>query len=326
MPSFPDSARPSGTLITLDWGTSSLRAHLLGADGVVLESRAEPWGIMQVRDRDFTSLFDQITGAWRAANPELTVIAAGMIGSSHGWLEAPYCPAPAGVAELTSSLVQVPGVPLFIVPGVALRGENPSVMRGEETQVIGVLATRPELAARSVLVLPGTHSKWVQVTDSRIVTFESYMTGELFAVLRAHSILGRFAADSAGGGELDAVVADEAFRRGVRAARDSPRGIAPLLFSARGLVLLGELPPKASLEYLSGLLIGEEVRCGLLAFARPHALVGDAALCARYAVALKVFGFDTPLVIENAAESGLWEIAERASLDIRHDTRASAER
>lgn len=325
MSSLTNSARGPGALVTLDWGTTSLRAHLLGADGAVLDRRTEPWGIMQVPGRDFATVFDRVTGEWRAANPELKAIASGMIGSSHGWMEAPYCSAPAGVAELTSALMRVPGVPLFIVPGVALRVEHSNVMRGEETQVIGALATRPELSSRSVLVLPGTHAKWVQVADSRIVNFESYMTGELFAVLRTHSILGRFAS-STEEGDRDQVESGEAFRRGVRAARDSQRGMAPLLFSTRALVLLGQLEAEDSLEYLSGLLIGEEVRCGLLAFARPHALVGDAALCALYATALKVFGFDTPLVIASAAEAGLWEIGERASLDVRHDERASAER
>jgi len=286
----------SGTLVTLDWGTSTLRAHLLGADGTVLESRAEPWGIMRIPNHDFAEAFHRATGAWRAANPALTVIAAGMIGSANGWIEAPYCAAPAGVLELTASLVQVPGAALFIVPGVSHDRDNPNVMRGEETQVVGALAKHPELAAQSVLVLPGTHSKWVQVAGARIADFETYMTGELFAVLSAHSILGRLATGT-DGGELDAAVAADAFHRGVGAAHDAAKGMAPLLFATRALVLLGQLPAAASLEYLSGLLIGEEVRCGLMAYGRPDALVGDEALCARYSAAFHLFGLDVPVVI-----------------------------
>ena len=296
------------SLIALDWGTSSLRASLLGDDGHVLHTRIEPWGIMQLPRGDFASVFHEITAEWRCHG--VNALAAGMIGSANGWLAAPYCPAPAGADDLAAALTVVPGVSLSIVPGVATQGHRPDVMRGEETQVVGALKLHPHLASNSTVVLPGTHSKWVQVIDGRIREFTTYMTGELFAMLRDHSLLGRLAvtaaADHAGGAE--------AFTRGVLAAQDAPGGLAPLLFSARALVLTNRLADSACMEYLSGLIIGDELRCGLMSYGRPAALVGDGALCARYASALQLLGMPDVQVIVGAADGGLWSIACRAGL------------
>jgi 2-dehydro-3-deoxygalactonokinase len=298
----------SPSLIVLDWGTSSLRAFLLDGSGKVLASRTEPWGIMHTPNGDFAAAFITVTANWRLQSPELKAIAAGMIGSAQGWVNVPYCAAPAGVDELAAALTTVPGAAMYIVPGVAVFGEQPNVMRGEESQIVGALERHPELAWHSLIVLPGTHSKWVNVCDGRVSTFTTYMTGELFAVLRDHSILGRLASD------VDASVEKRAFDRGVLAAKESVQGMAPLLFTARSLVLTDRLAAGASLEYLSGLLIGEELRCGLMNGARPSALIGDAALCKRYVTALRLFGISDVPIIEDAAQTGLWRIASRARL------------
>lgn len=290
------------TLIVLDWGTTSLRAYLLDDAGNVLDTRSQPHGIMHVPDSDFSAVFDAVTADW----PALMGIAAGMIGSASGWMEVPYCAAPAGIAELVASLTLVPSAALNIVPGVVTKGAVPNVMRGEETQVIGALALHPELTAQSRLVLPGTHSKWVEVQDGKITDFTTYMTGELFAVLDEHSTLGRFGSDPAPD--------DDAFSRGVLAAKASTLGIAPLLFSARALVLTQRLAAGSSLEYLSGLLIGDELRCGLIDGARPDALIGDATLCSRYRAALSLFDVHDVPIIDGAAHAGLFSIATRAGL------------
>lgn len=300
------SARPS--LIALDWGTSSLRASLVGDDGRALQTRIEPWGIMHLPNGDFASAYQAITAQW--PDHGVHAIAAGMIGSANGWLTAPYCPAPAGVDDLAAALTVVPGVPLSIVPGVVTQGDRPDVMRGEETQLVGSLALHPHLSAHSVVVLPGSHSKWVQVIDGRIRDFTTYMTGELFAVLRDHSILGRIAVAVPD----DRAPSAEAFTRGVLAARDAPAGLAPLLFSARALMLANRLAASTCMEYLSGLLIGDELRSGLLRDGLPDALVGDATLCARYASALQLLGISHVQVIVGAADAGLWNIARRAGL------------
>lgn len=301
------------SLVALDWGTSSLRAYLMGADGAaVLDSRAEAWGVMQVPGGDFAVAFEQVTGAWRARWPGLKAIAAGMIGSAQGWVQVPYCLCPAGDDELAAALAPVCGGALHIVPGIAQFGDRPDVMRGEETQIAGALEQHPGLAAKSLLVLPGTHSKWVRVVDGKVRDFATYMTGELFAVLRDHSLLGRPAKDA--GRAPDPAAAEAAFVRGLVTARDSAPGVAPLLFSARAMVMAGRMTADASLAYLSGLLIGEELRCGLMGGARPLALIGEAPLCRRYAAALRLFGVEDTPVIDGAAPAGLWRIARRAGL------------
>ncbi len=304
---------PPPALVGLDWGTSALRAYLLGADGVVLERRAEPWGVMQLPGGDFAAAFDAVTGAWRARHPGVPVVAAGMVGSAQGWVHVPYRPCPAGVDELAAALAPAHGGALHVVPGVAQLGDRPDVMRGEETQIAGALARHPALAAGALLVLPGTHSKWAHVAGGRVRAFATYLTGELFAALRDHSILGRPAREAGAAPAPDD--ADAAFARGVLAARDSAAGVAPLLFSARALVLAERLAADASVDYLSGLLVGDEVRGGLAGrAAEPLALVGEPALCRRYAAALRLFGVADVPVVDDAAPGGLWRIAERAGL------------
>lgn len=297
-------------LIALDWGTTSLRAYLLGEAGAVLERRAEPFGILQVPGRNFAAVLHGILAEWRAHAPDLPLLAAGMIGSAQGWIEAPYVDVPADGNTVAARLVTEPGTGLRIVPGLAQRGVRPDVMRGEETQLFGAMLASPALARGGTVVLPGTHSKWVRTAGGRIERFTTYMTGELYSVLRGHSILGRLA-DSA----VPATTAPgPAFRRGVRVARGAEAGLSSVLFSARSAVLVGDLPAADSLEYLSGLLIGDEVRAALSAEERPVAIVGEQALCDRYVCALAEFDVSGVEVLGDTAPSGLWHIALHAGL------------
>ena len=304
---------PQPALLALDWGTSSLRASLLGAGGRVLDSRHRPWGLLHLPEGGFPAALQGIAGDWLANTAGLPVIAAGMVGSAQGWREAAYVPVPADAAALAAGLLRFeaqPGQWLHIVPGVRRGGGRPDVMRGEETQIVGLLGRQAGAAAR--LVMPGTHSKWVRVDQGCIVDFHTYMTGELFAVLRTHSILGR-PAQAAGGGEPS----DDAFDAGVTAVRDGgPAGASALLFSARTRVLTGELAAAHSLDYLSGLLVGEELRCALPEAGEgpPLQLVGEAAMCARYQRALALFGRPAAVADADAAAQGLWQIAQRAGL------------
>jgi 2-dehydro-3-deoxygalactonokinase len=312
-----DKSQPG--LIALDWGTSSLRAYLLDCKGAVHESSSWPWGIQNVPGSDFVAMFRAAVGGWRQRWPSVPAIAAGMIGSRQGWREVPYVDCPTDPAGLVAGLLAFDtgcGT-LHIVPGVMQRGELPNVLRGEETQILGALALEPALADHSLLVLPGTHSKWVSICKGRIERFATYMTGELFAVLRDHSILGRPARDSgpAAGGPMH----DEAFRRGLRVARESgSEGVACRLFTTRSLFLAGDLPAAQTLDYLSGLLIGEEIRsvvAELGGAARPPlVLIGEPALCGRYAAALKESGCNRVRILENTAPAGLWQIAGAAGL------------
>ncbi|MBB3104620.1 2-dehydro-3-deoxygalactonokinase [Azomonas macrocytogenes] len=299
-------------LIGLDWGTSSLRAYLLGEGGRVLQTRAEPWGILHVPDGNFPRAFATLVGDWRTRWPDLPAIAAGMIGSAQGWQEVPYVECPADAARLVSGLQRIAsgdGRFLYLVPGVLDGSPLPNVLRGEETQLFGALQLLPELAAEALLVLPGTHSKWVTVTDSAIRHFATYMTGELFAVLRDHSILGRPAR------EQDSRASPAAFVRGLDVAREKP--VAGSLFSTRSLVLTRRLAVEESLDYLSGLLIGEELRCALDTLGNacpPLVLIGDGVLCQRYREALLHFGVDNVRILEQAGSAGLWRIASDAGL------------
>jgi 2-dehydro-3-deoxygalactonokinase len=311
------AAGADARLIALDWGTSSLRAYRLGAAGQVLEVRHRPWGILHLPEEGehgFAAALQHIAGDWLAAAPGLPVIAAGMVGSAQGWREAPYAGVPADAQALATRLLRfeaLPGVLLHLVPGVRLGGARPDVMRGEETQIVGLLARQPPLADDTRLVLPGTHSKWVRIDGGRIADFHTYLTGELFALLRAHSILGRPARE-AGGGEAS----DAAFDAGVAAVRDGGAGGATaLLFTVRTRVLAGLLPAAHSLDYLSGLLVGDELRCALPGSeGAPLWLVGDAALVARYRRALALSGREATVADGDAAARGLWQIARRAGL------------
>ena len=254
-------------LIALDWGTTSLRAYLLGSTGQVLKVRTLACGIMQLPGTarlvagqwcadGFELAFDDACGDWLDANPGVPVIACGMVGSAQGWCEAPYRETPASLNALGTALQRVRsvrGVDLHIVPGVIQRSALPNVMRGEETQVLGVVQSFPQLND-CLIGLPGSHSKWVQVQDGNLVHFDTFMTGELYAAVCEHTILGRTQQRSE---QFDPA----AFDRGVQVALSPDGRLGPLstLFSARTLGLTGQLSPTQQPDYVSGLLIGHEL-------------------------------------------------------------------
>jgi 2-dehydro-3-deoxygalactonokinase len=291
-----------GRLVALDWGTSSLRAALLGDSGQVLEERSFPHGILNVAPGEFATVFVAACADWERPAGQLALI-SGMAGSRQGWLEAPYCACPAGFGELARQLAWPEPGRVAIVPGLSCEHAGvPDVMRGEETQVFGALDLLGIDAG--TFVLPGTHSKWVDVAQRRIRSFRTFMTGEFYALLRRHSILARtLAADD---GELD----EAAFLRGVQKARDAA-GLLANAFSARALALFERLPAAAAPSYLSGLVIGEELRAQLAAAAPAEAvLIGAPALTRRYALALDAHGVRTRSLGGEATWRGLWAIAQ----------------
>ncbi|VWB71765.1 2-dehydro-3-deoxygalactonokinase [Burkholderia lata] len=326
----PGGHTPVPRLIALDWGTTSLRAYLMADARTVLDERAAPKGVMQLGGAGATiadacdAAFDDVCGAWLDAWPALPVVAAGMVGSTQGWREAPYADVPIDAARLGASLQTVRarrGEIVHIVPGLIQRGELANVMRGEETQIVGALqaggAAHGSASVRWI-GLPGTHSKWVAVRGSRIERFRTFMTGELYALLCTHSLLGRTMRPSGG-------FARDAFERGVRAAQAGhATGLLATIFGSRARLLAGDLAPDEQADYLSGVLIGHEL-AGLAAedggpggaagddALRPM-LIGDAALCARYQHAALLFGWPPVDTIDGAAAAGLWVLAERAGL------------
>ncbi|PTN44613.1 2-dehydro-3-deoxygalactonokinase, partial [Achromobacter xylosoxidans] len=213
-------------LIALDWGTSSLRAYRLDAAGRTLDTRHLPWGIMRLPQplqdgaattalSGFELAFEQACGDWLRAEPALPVIACGMVGSAQGWKEAAYLDVPVDLQRIGTLLTKVEredGPALHIVPGLIQRHGLPNVIRGEETQVVGVMADQATRSADSVLIgLPGTHSKWVSARRGRVTHFDTFMTGEVYAALRGHTILGRTMADAASADMA-------AFERGLKVA------------------------------------------------------------------------------------------------------------
>ena len=296
-------------LIALDWGTTSARAYRVARDGAVLEQRAAPLGIQQVRDGAFAAALSALLADWDAL--DVPRIACGMIGSRQGWAEAPYTECPATLLALARALVRTPGGEVAIIGGLTCRDDAgvPDVMRGEETQIAGLA---DDALAGALVVQPGTHSKWTLVADGAVTAFATYMTGELYAVLREHSILGRLMAS--GGFE------PAAFARGVDAGlRATPGALSHQLFAVRTLALFGELGPVATADYLSGLLIGSEIgHARAWAAARSGSgavwLVGEPALCDRYAAALAQAGMSARAGPADASARGVWRLAKLAGL------------
>lgn len=288
-------------LVALDWGTSSLRAALLREDGSVAEERALPRGILTVPAGGFPEVFDEAVAPWRDIAGAIFLL-GGMVGSRQGWMEAPYCACPAGFADIAASLAWVEPGRIAIVPGLSCEVDGvPDVMRGEETQVFG--ASDLLGLARGLFVLPGTHSKWVRVEDKRVESFSTYMTGEFYALLRQHSILARtMPADE---GDLD----EAAFARGVLHAAKAGN-LLHAAFSARTLSLFDALPAQALPSYLSGLVIGEEMRSQHLhRLSDPVVIVGAPALTRRYELALRTLGVTSTVLGSEATWRGLWAIA-----------------
>lgn len=293
-------------LIAIDWGTSALRGALLGPEGQVLEERHAAQGILQVPPGGFATVFEQHFGDWARRPGSLTLI-SGMAGSRQGWLEAPYCACPAGFAQLAQGLAWLPGLPwrVGIVPGVSTEAQQvPDVMRGEEVQIFGALQLAKLHSA--TLVLPGTHSKWATVQDGQITGFSTWMTGEVYALLSQHSILARSLPP-------DAVFDELAFERGVQQAQQGP-SLLHTAFGTRTLQLMGRMPDDALASYLSGLVIGEELRgqaCSAFASDTPLLLIGSPTLTQRYAQALALLGRRSRTWGSEASWAGLWALSRQ---------------
>ncbi|WP_299153052.1 2-dehydro-3-deoxygalactonokinase [uncultured Tateyamaria sp.] len=262
--------------IAVDWGTSHLRAWLMGQSGAVIEARSSAAGMGTLERGGFEPALRALVGD---ALP-VPVLACGMVGSRQGWAEAPYTSVPCAPPGADQA-VRVPGDALNvrILPGVK-QTKPADVMRGEETQIAGFIATHPGFDG--VICLPGTHTKWVHISAGEIVSFRTAMTGEMFALLSSQSVLRHSMADG-----WD----DVAFMEGVNQTLSRPEGLAASLFSLRAEGLLDGLPGEAARARLSGLLIGAE-----LAAMRPYwlgqqvAMIGAETLNGAYVAALTTQG------------------------------------
>jgi len=284
--------------IAADWGTTNRRAYLIGADGRCVDEMEDGKGVLSVPSGGFGAAVAEI----RERLGDKPLLLAGMVGSNRGWVEAPYVACPAGIEEIAVALAW-PEERTAIVPGVSFRdGDDADVMRGEETQILGALAAG--LIPPDALVChPGTHNKWVRLEGGRITHFTTVMTGELFNLLKEHSIL----ADQLSGPSEP----DKSFERGVRKALGGA-AITSELFTIRAKFALGDSTADGS-SYASGLLIGADISAGL-ALAEPEArpiLIGRPDLTRLYAAALKIAGREaTELDGEQAFLAGARRIVE----------------
>ena len=313
--------RSSARFIGADWGTSHLRLFLCDGEGVALEQRNGP-GAAEAGGR-FAAVFAAETRAWEAQQGQLPAVLCGMVGSRLGWIEAPYVPCPmqpeqiAGACIAIEDAPRIAGAGIHIVPGLSCRNRfgAPDVMRGEETQLLGALGLVESLrSGRQLVCLPGTHTKWVVLEEGRISDFFTAPTGELFAVLRDHSVLTRQPQGSEAGIETDA------FEKGLASVAAQPATqVMHRLFECRSRVLSGELPAAAAQAYLSGLLIASDVHGALRALAdtfvpRTVVLVGVPQLTQLYATACATIDLDA-LQLDGipAALAGLTQVYRRLS-------------
>jgi len=274
--------------IAVDWGTTNLRAFAMGRDSVMAQASSEDG--MGRLDRDgFEPALLRLVGPWLREGRVTEVIACGMVGSRQGWHEAPYravpC-APLDPASLVSAPTRDGRIRVRLVPGLK-QAAPADVMRGEETQIAGALALMPGFDG--VICLPGTHSKWAHVSAGEVVSFQTFMTGEMFALLSQASVL-RHGVQGEGWD-------DAAFDAGVSDALSRPERIGAKLFGIRAEGLIADLPAAAAKARLSGLLIGAE-----LAAARPYwlgqavAIVGSDGISGSYARALRSLGVEARLI------------------------------
>jgi 2-dehydro-3-deoxygalactonokinase len=287
-------------MIAVDWGTSSFRAYRLDARGRILDRRFAARGILTVDAGGFAEVLVEEIGAWLDDEPA-PVFLSGMIGSRQGWREVPYlaCPVDLEAIARACGIVECARVRrIFIVPGVSCRDAHgvPDVMRGEETQILGAIE---ELGPDAVVCLPGTHSKYVRVRDRRIVDFTTHMTGEVFGVLWRHSILGRL-------GGTDEVEEGPAFDAGVDRSAQG-QGLLHQLFGVRTRGLFGEIPAPRLAAYLSGILIGHEIRTA--APSAPVAVIGASELTRLYCRAFARCGVSARPIAGEPAPRGLWAVA-----------------
>ena len=304
-------------LIALDWGSTRFRGWLLDPKGIEIDKIDEEFGILKINHTQYIDVFDQLLGSWIKEHGSIQIIAAGMIGSRQGWMEAPYLDCPAGPEQLAqnltylkinSKLIDNP-LSMAIVPGIQyFENGIPDVMRGEETQVAGLLWSQHQVG---LCILPGTHSKWVFINEGRIESFTTFMTGEIFSLMEKHSIVNR-------------LMVGKSFNRddflfGCKQSLNSSYGFLKQIFSARTMGLFDKVKPRGIHSYLSGIVIGNEIKDGLDNYYKNTSykektviLNGGISLCNLYKIAFEIAGVKVKLEKNNLVAKGLFQISQTA--------------
>ncbi len=319
MPPPSSAPKDSVRLIALDWGTTNSRVYLVDGAGTAADVRNARTGIMNVVGGKFAAAFAELAGDWLDAYPDAPIIMCGMIGSRQGWVEAPYVRCPATIDEIAQACIRLEVAPdrvATLVPGISFASEQGTfdVIRGEETQICGAAALADEAEETPdrgprLIVLPGTHGKWVILRGNRIERFHTTMTGEVFDVLTHHSILGRLMPERHGPD-------DAAFARGLARSRQ-PGGLLHHIFSVRAQALSGDELGTSLPSLLSGILVGHEVAgmADLTDGVEMATLVGSPNLCDLYARALGSIGLTATIVPGDAAATrGLWALSALAGI------------
>ncbi|MET0221269.1 MAG: 2-dehydro-3-deoxygalactonokinase [Tardiphaga sp.] len=287
-----------------DWGTTRLRVWLLDAAGVVLDERRSDEGMLAAQPDRFAAILERQL-ADMGADASLPVIVCGMAGARQGWIEAPYVTVPASLDSIFGAAVRVPGLArdVRIVPGLAQRDPAaPDVIRGEETQLAGAVSKLG--GGKHVVCMPGTHSKWVTLDDGSVTRFQTFMTGELFSLLSAQSILRHSI-----GGDAEVRADSDAFVTACRAALADASPLETKLFRIRAATLLQELTPDEAANRLSGLLIGAEIAAARVIFRMNGGkvvLIASGGMHDLYAAAIGLAGYDIVAVdADEAVRAGL---------------------
>jgi 2-dehydro-3-deoxygalactonokinase len=286
-------------MIAVNWGTTNFRAYKLDAQGQVQGEKSSNRGAVSVpaggfQDALVSELMDWLDGS------DDRILMCGMVGARRGWKEAPYVEIPASFEQIVQKVIKldVDGFDARIVPG--LIGSDtagvPDVMRGEETEILGCTS---DTGGNAHFCLPGTHTKWVRLEDGKIGSFATSMTGDLFRSIRESTILRSCTQHDPND--------ESAFLLGVaRAGQDGELGHQ--LFGVRTLVLTGKMNEKSASSYLSGLLIGNEIRETARKGDNVH-LIGEPSLCVLYQKAMREFGMKSTIEPDGAALRGLQRIA-----------------
>jgi 2-dehydro-3-deoxygalactonokinase len=292
-------------MVGINWGSTNFRAYRISPLGLPVDELEVPSGVAALDRAGMVSLVEELSNRWPDTGQW---IASGMIGSDIGWTSVPYVEAPASIDEIAAASVRVTiaGRSIDIAPGVACTREFdglPDVMRGEEIELSGVVATG---RVRGIIALPGTHSKWVRVEQGRIIDFVTSMSGEIFDRLTARGLLASIVEGEAEAGE--------AFARGVDAGRARQFGLGSLLFGARAQVLRGCLTRGEAASYLRGLLIGSEIADAEVFVPELRQasipLVGNPKVCTLYAAALEHAGYSAaPMASRTACLNGFVALA-----------------
>ena len=298
------SARPE--LVAVDWGSSRFRAYLLDDNGNLLDRLENEQGIFCHRQGGYEETLYHACDKWLKRNHKIPILMAGMIGSRDGWFEARYLPCPVSIRHLSNNIIQVSDIhshPVYIVPGISACSSSrlPDVIRGEETSIFGVIDQSVD--NNLLACVPGTHSKWIRVENNQITCFSTFMTGEVFAAVHHCGSISSL---------LDECVSDKnTFLEGISVSQGDG-GLLHHLFSIRSRAVSARNGLNLNTSYLSGLLIGAEIKSALDLYpgVTDIVIIGTDALIHDYGLAFSALGISvSPSTSEKAFVKGLWKLA-----------------